>query len=231
MIFSAQDIKTEELRQRYMELLKRIDVYPTKANWRYISDSRMRGLCSLLYGKYLTALTIGDADRDELHVVAVDEFPRYLATVDLEEAIEAVYGDVDTAADATIELIRTYGLFDAGRLAELLSYGHRRMVLDVIDVYRREYDESELLAMKRLVEMLENLPELGRIEIRQGIFGKQTRYICPEGHSNPAGSIYCSHCGLDTYGISENDYSRIDMLKNRIVALESLMKDASRRGD
>lgn len=225
MTFSSQDIKTEELRQRYIELLKRSDVYPTKSNWRYISSSRMRGLCSLLYGKYLTALTIGEVDREELHIVAVEEFPRYLVNVDMKEAVEAVYGDVYTDPDAAVELICKCELFDAGRLVDLLSFGHLRIVMGIIEAYRREYDEVELLAMRRLVEMLDALPELGRIEARQGIFGRQTRYICPDGHSNPADNVYCSHCGLDIHGLKENDYARIDSLKKRIEALESLVKN------
>lgn len=227
MIFSARDIKTEELRQRYMELLQRVDVYPTKSNWQYISESGMRGLCRLLYGKYLTALTIDDSDRDTLHDVAVEEFPRYLASVDFQEAIDTIYDDVDTDTGAAVKLIRECGLFDARRLLMLLSQNHMRLVLNVIDVYRREYDETELVAMKRLASALDELPELGRIESRQGIFGRQARYICPAGHTNPADSIYCSHCGLDICGVSEEDRTNIELFKKRMQALEYLVEETS----
>lgn len=223
MIFSALDVKTEELRLRYVELLQRPDVYPTRANWKYISESRMRGLCRLLYGKYLTALTIDDNDRDELHDVAVAEFPKYLAGVGLDEAVEAIYCDIDTNTGATKSLIRDCRLFDAGRLEALLREGRIRFVLDLTDVYRREYDEAQFNDMKSLASALDNMPELGHIEERQGLFGRQSRFICPEGHNNTADNVFCNHCGLDIFGKSEADYARIELLNKRIEALESLI--------
>lgn len=223
MTFSAREVKNEELRLRYVELLQRPDVYPTRANWSYISESRMRGLCALLYGKYLAALTIDDNDREELHDVAVEGFPKYLAGVGIDEAVEAIYGDIETNTAAAKSLIRDCGLFDAHRLETLLEAGRTRFVLDLIDVYRREYDEDQLADMKSLASTLDNMPELGHIEERHGLWGRQRRFICPEGHNNTADNVFCNQCGLDIYGKTEADYSRIELLKKRIEALESLI--------
>jgi len=227
VIVSARELRTEELRLRYLSLLQRPDVYPTKVNWQYITESGMRGLCSLLYGKYLTALTIGDADRDDLHDVAVEEFPKYLANVEIGEACDAVYGDIDTMPDVSAGLIRDAGLFDAGHLLNILLNGQTEFVFKVIDVYRREYDSAQLVAMKRLADYLGNIPESGHYEQRHGIFGMQTKYICPNGHNNPADTVYCSHCGLDIHGVPKDGYQKIEDFMRRIEALESLLESTT----
>ena len=53
VIITDEQLKTEELRLRYLELIDKPDVYPTRANWQFITSHAMAGLGSALYRKYL----------------------------------------------------------------------------------------------------------------------------------------------------------------------------------
>lgn len=225
MNISADELKTEELRLRYLDLIRRPEVFPTRANWQFISSHAMRGLGHELYRKYLGALTIDDNDRQPLHDTAIEEFPKYLAAISRAEAVEVIYSDVTTATEATLELIREQSLFDAPSLTRLIQDGHLREAMAVLDVYQPEYTEADLGPMRRLLQTLDTLPELGSVEQVSGLFGSSLKYICPAGHRNSPDDRYCRHegCGLDICGLTAADTARIGLFRSRLTALTDLL--------
>ena len=225
-MISAESLKAEELRLKYLRLIERPDVFPTRANWEYITQQKMPGLAQALYGKYLMALTVDDNDRELLHDIAIEEFPKFIGAIDVKEASEALYGDVTTLPEYTATLIRENGLFDAERLASLIDDGELNFVFSVIDVYKADYREEDLPAMELLMEKIDALPRLGSIEQRSGIFGKTEKYICPDGHVNSADTEYCHHagCGKNARGLTEKQEAAIENYAGRVEALRSLIE-------
>lgn len=225
-MISADQLKIEELRLRYLELIGRPEVFPTRANWKFITANRMRGLARALYGKYLTALTIDEVDRQELHDVAIEEFPGYIKAIDRDEAVEAVYSDLYTAPDAACGLIHEAALFDAVEIMRIAEDGDLDMAFRLLTAYKSEYDASDLDPMQRLVDMLDNRPPAGGIREQRGIFGVSEKYICPAGHVNPADAEYCTHsgCGLDARGYTRDQAEAITTLARRTDALRELLK-------
>lgn len=228
-MITSEQLRIEELRLKYLELLKRPDVFPTLANWQFISSNSLKGLCALLYGKYMTALTVDDNDRENLHDVAIEEFPKYLTTVDRAEAVGAIYGDVDTDRKTAESLIRQNGLFDAESLLKLLKNGETDFAISLLDIYQPEYSTDDVKGMDALLEFLDNLPVKGKIENRAGIFGTSEKYICPEGHANPSEEEYCRHsgCGKNIRGLTEVQEQKILQYSKRIEALKSLLSSES----
>lgn len=229
MPVTAEDIKVEELRLRYLELLERPEVFPTRANWEFISSHRMRGLGHVLYHKYLVALTIGDNDREELHDITIEEFPKYIKSIDREEALDAIFSDLSTVPEASLELIRECELFDANYLINQLDCEELAVVMDLLDVYQPSYDEADLEAMKELLDRLETLPATGGVTQVNGLFGSSMKYVCPAGHKNTPEAEYCSHpgCGLNCRGLKKADVMKIELFRRRIQALENLLMSPS----
>lgn len=227
MMITADRLKLEELRLRYLELINRPEVFPTRANWRFITSNRMHGLAMALYGKYLTAITIDEVDRQDLHDVAIEEFPEYLKAIDRREAVAAVYSDFVTAPDRTVSLIHEAALFDADSIAELIDEGHTDIALRLISAYQSEYTDDDLEAMRRLAKLLDTFPVHGGIFEHKGLFGTSPKYICPAGHVNPPDAQYCTHtgCGLDSRGLTHEQEDNIELLTRRICALQNLINE------
>lgn len=225
MPVTAEELKVEELRLRYLELIERPDVFPTRANWQFIASHAMRGLGHALYHKYLSALTIGDADREELHDIAIEEFPKYLRCIDREEALEVIYTDLVTAPEATMEIIKELNLFDADYLINQLDCDELGKVMALLDVYQPSYDRQDIEPMKELLERLNTLPETGSVQQVSGLFGTSLKYVCPMGHKNPPEAEYCNHpgCGLNRFGLTQSDVAKIKVYGRRVQALESLL--------
>lgn len=223
-MISAEQLRVEELRLKYLELIDRPDVFPTRANWQFITSNSMRGLAKPLYRKYLTALTIDDNDREQLHDIAVEEFPKYIASIDRFEAIKALLSDITTVPENTATLIRDNNLFDADSLIDLIDRGDLHFALALLDVYQPDYSREDLAAMEELLDRIDSLPQTGSITRRGSFFGEKEMYICPDGHSNSADTEYCRHagCGKNARGLTQQEENTIKLFSNRLSALRSL---------
>lgn len=226
-MITADQLKIEELRLRYLEMITRPEVFPTRANWQFISRNRMQGLGHALFGKYLAALTVDEVDREELHDIAIEEFPEYLRAADRDEALDVVYTGITSAPGKVVKMIYDCQLFDADYLINLLDNDELPLVMQLIGSYQPEYSAHDLESMSILLERLQNLPALGKIEVRAGLFGSSEKYVCPNGHVNSADTEYCSHsgCGLDARGLTEQQETALVDFENRVTALRGLVEN------
>lgn len=224
MIISIEALKAEELRLRYKDLLKDPSIYPTISNWDFIIQNKMEGIGDLLYAKYKSSISIDDADRHDLHNVAVEKFPEYLKAVSCDYASDVVYAHISDG-NIALNLIRDCNLFSAAHIIDCIEQTHDLRVLDIIDVYRKEYTDADYRAMYDLNSLLQSLPKRGFIEDVRGLFGYSSKYICPNGHSNDAGVKFCTHsgCGLDIFGVTKSQSEAIERFRARIIALENLL--------
>lgn len=225
-MITAEELRIEEIRLQYLELIDKPDVFPTRKNWDFIIKNAMRGMALPLYRKYLTAITIDDNDREELHDIAIEKFPEYIRMANREEALQAIYSDIVTAPFETQKLLRENCLFDADYLIDLIEAGELNFALSVIDCYKPEYTEIDLEAIEELLEIIERLPDVGTIESRNGIFGVSEKYICPDGHVNNADVEFCTHsgCGKDIRGLTSQQEDKVLALSRRFAALKSLLR-------
>ena len=225
MPITAEQLKIEELRLRYLDMIARPDVFPTRANWQFTSRNRMHGLGHALFAKFIAALTVDEVDREELHDIAIEEFPAYLQSIDRDEALDVAYSGIHSAPAEVSAIIHDCMLFDADYLLNLLDNDELPLVMQLLDSYQPEYSPADMEAMSLLLERLQNLPDLGHIEMRQGIFGMSEKYVCPAGHVNAADAEYCGHsgCGLDARGLTEAQEKALDDYTNRVGALRSLL--------
>lgn len=225
LVISVDQLKAEELRLRYVEIIDRPDIFPTPTNWQFIIDNAMEGLGPALLHKYLVAAELPDDDREPLHQAALEYFPKYLRAVSREYAVYTIYSDPFTLPEATISLIRELQLFDAGEILRLLQGECTEFAFSVIDAYSYEYTADDLEAMRRLAEWLNGEGELGYREERRGLLGSSMKYVCPNGHVNDGDREFCSHssCGLDIYGHTAPQASAIATFRHRLAALSALM--------
>ena len=225
---SAEELNTELLRRRYLELLDRSDVFPSQANWDFIIENALTGLGEALYRKFLVSAVLPEAERRSPNRIALKEFPRYLAAVPREYAVEVVYDDTVSAPEATRGLIEECRLFDANAIAALVRRGEAPMAATLLSAFQPQYTEADLADMRALLGIMRNLPEEGEIVTNAGLLRREVRYVCPHGHMNAAEAHYCTHsgCGLDIYGLTREQAEAIDSFEQRVDALAELLARA-----
>jgi hypothetical protein len=70
---------------------------------------------------------------------------------------------------------------------------------------------------------IENLEPLGEMRDMRSIFGKERKYICPEGHTNSAQQEFCATCGLNISGFNGEQVAFIRDFKSRTATLARLL--------
>ena len=234
---SAQNITADALiaaerAERYRIQLERPATFPTEQNWEYIINSRMEAIATQLYRKYLLSYLTDKALRTDFHQLALNKFPEYINVIDRNRAIDTVYSDILSAPDATLSLIINGRLFDADKLLSILNNDKAEtdpapFVAECMAAYQPEYNASDLGAMKQLYLSMRSLPPIGEIRESRGIFGRENKYICPQGHINTADNEYCDTCGTNIYGFTEKQEAIINSFKSRINALETLLNNSN----
>ncbi len=230
---TAEDLQAELLRRRYVELLKNPDVFPSQKNWAYIISSKMGGeIAPLLYRKYLVSLATPTPDRVEHHLAAIREFPQYLAQLNFNDSIEAVYSDITTMPEESLKLIHRFNLFSAKKLLEIVESGNDiDFVISCLNVFKPEYTADDLGPMARLCEALDALPDKGYYDSARGMLrGVSTRYVCPNGHiNNNPNDDYCSRpdCGLDVRGLTREQNAAIAAYEDILTVLTDMINQHS----
>ncbi len=225
---TAEDLRAECLKVRYSRQLPRPEVFPSDENWQYIISRSMTGIGAGLYRKYLVSWLMDESDRCDYHNAALQRFPEYMLAVPREYALNVVYGDIDSCAQATKHVIIESKLFDARRLMELLGDEDTPrigFVVECLCAYQPEYTAGDLAAMKMLLAALRDPDPFGEITQSRGMFGQTTKYICPHGHVNDVSEEYChvEDCGLNIYGLTREQDAMIDEYETRVKALAKLL--------
>lgn len=222
---SSEELRDECLRRKYCELLSQPETFPSKENWEYIIDKRMKGLGPVLYRKYLVSYLLTENQRCDYHELALTYFPSYLKTVDRNYALTTVYSDIVSSPEATKELIYKCELFDSSHICDILDSADISFAVELLDAYQPQYDGDDIDAMQYLLNKITALPNIGCIELRKGIFSTERVYLCPDGHKNPVDTIYCRHdgCGKDIKGLTEQQHHTVENFAKRLDILREML--------
>lgn len=222
---SAEELKDEFMRRKYCELLAQPEVFPSEENWAYIISRRMTGLGPGLYRKYLVAWLTDEDIRSDYHQAALRYFPEYINAVPRDYAIETVYGDSESSPEAFTAIVYKCQLFDAEAIGRLLECGKTSLAVDLLGTYQPIYDGDAVDAMRYLLSRIDRQPNLGDMQMRRGLFRSEQVYVCPDGHSNPADTVYCRHdgCGKDIKGLREKQRVMIEEFRTRIAVLSDML--------
>lgn len=222
---SSEELKMECLRRKYLELLSQPEVFPSEENWDFIISNNLHGLGARLYRKFLVSYMLKDDQRCDYHNLAIKRFPKYLPSIEREEALDVVYSDVESATDGFVKLVYDCQLFDCERIGHLVDIGQPDLAANLLGAYQPEYDGDTIDAMQFLLTKFDHLPSLGAIEVHKGIFKTERRYICPDGHSNPHDVMFCEEqgCGKDIYGLTKVQREAVEQFAERIEVLRDML--------
>ena len=99
------------------------------------------------------------------------------------------------------------------------------MAPDHLTAYPPQYPRPDREATRQLLSRLRHLPEEGEMADGCGLLRREIRYICPAGHVNAAEAEFCTHsgCGLNIYGLTQEQEQAVDDFEKRVEALAALL--------
>lgn len=220
LFVTNEQVQIETETRRLLPILEANSRLLKTDEWKYIITHDMPRLSSGLFKQYRYCLKIGYTSSDTIR----QNLLLYYMRAPYDVSCDTLY-DKDNLS-VSISFIRTLSLFDAKRVLSLLKEGvDLKYITDLLQADRAIYTRQDLVDMKELLSYIEQLPETGEMtEVKGGMFSKGgMRFVCQCGNKNEPEKKYCSKCGKDIKGFTEEQNEIIEKYKGRIDAIELLL--------
>lgn len=99
-------------------------------------------------------------------------------------------------------------------------------ITHILLIDKLEYTYDDLKYMLQIYEKFNSLPDKGKIElVKGGIFSKEKEmFICSCGHTNDKDREFCSSCGVNIKGLTEQDLEIINKFRLKIDIIKGLIE-------
>lgn len=223
--------KLNDLEKRNMSTVEEWNPYLTDEEWNFILSYSLPQ-----YAERLSDLYNAPKPSDTTQ----ENYPRYIATLEIEDAKDIVYGNIQNALNVDnvdAEKIKKYksiikqlNLFDAKRLIGILNSDgiDINSLTPLLTLDKDIYRESDLKDMEELLSIFDNLKDKGRKEeVKGGLFSKASKikFICPNGHANNEEVEYCETCYLNIKGLTITTVKEIENYRKKVLTLRTLMSN------
>ena len=220
LFVTNEQVQIETETRRLLPILESNSRFLKENEWSYIITHDMPRLSSALFKHYRYCLSAGFISCDKVQ----QNLLLYYMRAPYDVSCDTLYDKENLSVSTSF--IRTLSFFDAKRILSLLKEGvELKHITDLLQADRAIYTRQDLVDMKELLTYIEHLPETGKMtEVEGGMFSKSgMRFVCQCGNKNDPEKKYCSKCGKDIKGFTEEQNDIMEKYKGRIDAIEFLM--------
>lgn len=206
---------------------------PSIDEWTYLLNNPIEEITDVLLDNYIVINPLYINDKPEPQKLLFENFPTYIQNMDKKFTINLLYDKIDGESSLILDILRKNKLFNSEKIKQLIKKGNLTTAIECLTIDKDIYDESDINEMNGIITLLEELPDLGRIEMSKGLLSKSTEvFICPKGHKNNVTDVFCRHqnsdytldCQLNIKGVTEKQVKEIEVFKLKIITLEKLLK-------
>lgn len=222
-IISADQLTSEYFKR---DLIARVESggLLSSEDWSFLSNYPVSELAPFLLDRYLNMTSMSTSENEEL---LNKNFPHYLGRLDKKIALKLISDNIGRNESDIIKLVKANNLFDTNLVINEIEKDELDTAVHLLDANKDSYTNEDLLAMKKIISLFDNIPDKGKVEMVKGVFSKgEEKYICPCGHKNPTSQDFCQEygCGLNIKGLTQYQIKRISAFKLKVQSLEALLK-------
>lgn len=202
------------------------DKLPDSEQWIYLLNNPFDDITNVLIDKYLEVYKLGKEFRNERQTLLINNISSYLSISNKNIVVYALYTRISEKFEPIITLIDTLKLFSPKHIQYLIKSDKINEVICCLGISKSFYTQDDLSDMDEVINLLDNLPNKGKIETVKGLLSKaKEKYICPNGHSNDLEDIFCSNyeCQKNIKGLTQTQLNSIDLYKEKVAKLSKLL--------
>lgn len=223
-------ISLEMQKERIVNSIKEKSALFTESDWNYMIENP-----SLEIAELLVSNTYPKSYHDEVkakieYIVSQLDYadackivyPYYMNPY----TIKDYYGEIRDLSTNYIPLLKKCKLFNPEQISALIDTDLRKAI-EILDCEKSYYDSTDLKYMQEICDKLNNLPDLGKIEVgKDGIFSKEKElFICRNNHKNDKDVEFCKECNENIKGVTKEDKEKFELFKKRTEILSRLLSE------
>ncbi len=224
-VVSNELLEKEVTKRTILSNLKN-EKFPSQDDWIYLFSNPIEEIAEKLLCLYLDRLS--NADESPNVLLLLSNTMNYFKIIKNENAIDTLYSQISEKPQPILEIIKTNKLFSPSKIIELIQNDKAVLAIDCLDSDKEYYSNYDLELMQKIIHLLDNLPNKGRIEMVKGILGKsKEKYICLNGHSNDVENEYCQsiNCYRNIKGFTHSEVNKIEKYKLKVNSLTSIFNE------
>jgi uncharacterized protein YbjQ (UPF0145 family) len=225
-IISKDKLDQEVVRRNIISNLKN-NKLPNQDEWIYLLNNPIEEISTQILDKYLNNIHyLNSIDISNELKLLLSNTINYFKVLNKEYATNILYEKLKDKPILILKIIETNNLFIPLKIIELIENDNIKLAIDCLTASMDYYSTNDLKQMEKIIEILENLPDKGKIESVKGILSKaKDKYICPNGHKSDETSEFCENenCMLNIKGLTPNDLKQIESFKLKVDSLSILI--------
>ena len=199
---------------------------PSQDDWIYLLNFPILEISDKILNLYLANYNKVGNQLTSRENILLTNTPAYFKILDENHSKRVLYSILLERSIPIVELIISNNLFSPSGIIELIKKGKIESALECLKADKNYYSSDDLLLMKEIVSLLDNLKDLGRIGTVKNILGQtKEKYICPDGHHNAKDLEYCYNfeCGKNIKGLTHTKVDDIKQFKQKVESLSSIL--------
>lgn len=215
-----------EISKRNMITLLAENKSPDAEQWEYLLNNGDKDIALPLLERYLKLCNQSDNILSVNARLLCSNITYFFRAMNPNDAIEILYSMIEKNSIAIAEIIEENKLFSPEKVLLLLENNQVNAAILCLSSDKEFYSKEDLKQMILILDHLENLPDIGRIEVSKGLLSKgKEKFICPNGHSNDIANKFCSisDCGLNIKGLDLKDIKAIEAFKLKVDSLRNIL--------
>lgn len=173
----------------------------------------------------LVSLYIKYASNESYRSQSIEYIEKIIDQMPYEESCNIIYDKI-VLNGCLFKLIKFAKLFNPEKVLKIIK-SDLHLGVKFLAYDKKRYNVKDLSFMKEIQDILDNLPDLGKIEtVKGGMFGKESlKYICPKGHKNDVNNEFCTTCDcwMNIKGLTQQEVGIVNNFRNKVSILENLL--------
>lgn len=224
-IVESEELEKELAKLQIQKALSS-DKLPDSEQWIYLLNNPFDDIINVLIDKYLEVYKLGKEFRSEKQTLLINNISSYLSISNKNIVVDALYTRISEKFEPIIALVEALKLFSPKHIQYLIKSDKIDETICCLGTSKSFYTQDDLSDMHEIINLLDNLPDKGKIETVKGLLSKaKEKYICPNGHSNDLEDIFCSNyeCQKNIKGLTQTQLNSIDLYKEKVAKLSKLL--------
>ncbi|MBC6365803.1 YbjQ family protein [Algoriphagus sp. AK58] len=205
---------------------------PSEEEWTFLLSNPIPEIIPDLLNSYLKRFEHYSSPINDIEKTARNFFPLILKNLDEEFVSDILYSKLieitDLKKKENIIVIKTLieesQTFAVKWIIKMIADGKKSSAILTLNSNKRSFKKSDSEEFKKVLNILDNLPDTGKIEMVKSLLGTKEKYICESNHTSDSSSKYCNNvdCGKNIKGLISSEIAIIEEFRIKVKALENI---------